>query len=73
MPLSGPRERRMLEKENNFQQPGERFRTFDRARQDRFIERLCEFLGEPRCTQVCLAFDTWPTACLNAGALSLHW
>lgn len=51
MPLSGPRERRMLEKEKNFQQPGERFRTFDRARQDRFIERLCEFLGEPRCTQ----------------------
>ena len=52
MPVSGPRERRMIEKENNFQQPGDRFRGWDAARQDRFITRLVEFLAESRCTQV---------------------
>ena len=52
MPLSGPRERRMLEKENNFQQPGERFRSFDPARQERFVERICGvLLLDPRTTQ----------------------
>ena len=50
--MAGPRERRMIEKENNFQQPGERFRSFDPARQDRFVARLVEFLAESRCTQV---------------------
>ena len=52
MPISGPRERRMIEKENNFQQPGDRFRGWDAARQDRFVTRLVEFLAESRCTQV---------------------
>ena len=52
-PLAGPRERRMIEKENNFQQPGERFRSFDPARRERFIERICgELLLHPRTTQV---------------------
>ena len=61
MPISGPRERRMIEKENNFQQPGDRFRGWDAARQDRFVTRLVEFLAESRCTQV------W--GCLLGGGL----
>ena len=39
-------------KENNFQQPGARFRGWDAARQDRFIGRLAGMLSDPRVTQV---------------------
>jgi catalase len=51
MPISGARERRMLSKENNFQQPGERYRSFDPARKERFVKRLAEVVGDPRCTK----------------------
>lgn len=40
----------MIHKENNFQQPGVRFRSFDPARQDRFIKRIAEMLSDPRVT-----------------------
>ena len=50
MPFSGKRERAVIVKENNFQQPGERFRSFDAARQERFIGRLCGVIGDPRAT-----------------------
>ena len=50
MPFSGKRERAVIVKENNFQQPGERFRSFDPARQERFIARLCGVIGDPRAT-----------------------
>lgn len=33
-------------------QPGERFRSFDPARQERFINRLVDLLADKRCTQV---------------------
>ena len=50
-PLCGRRERVVIPKENNFQQPGERFRSWDRARQDRFIDRLTgDLLLDPRTT-----------------------
>ncbi|KAL4522703.1 hypothetical protein Ndes2526A_g00942 [Nannochloris sp. 'desiccata'] len=39
-PLAGRRERAVIAKENNFQQPGERFRSFDPARQERFVNRI---------------------------------
>jgi catalase len=49
--LSGRRERAVIAKENNFQQPGERFRSWDPARQERFIGRIVDMLGDKRCTQ----------------------
>lgn len=50
MPLGGRREKAIIPKENNFQQPGERFRSWDPARQERFIARLSGMLSDPRCT-----------------------
>ncbi len=51
--LSGRREKAIIVKENNFQQPGARFRSWDAARQDRFIGRLAGMLSDPRVTQAC--------------------
>ena len=51
-PISGRREKAIIVKENNFQQPGARFRSWDPARQDRFIGRLAGMLSDPRVTQV---------------------
>ncbi|GAB4823505.1 hypothetical protein N2152v2_010551 [Parachlorella kessleri] len=48
---SAPRERAVIGKENNFKQPGERFRSFDPARQERFVTRIADLLLHPRCTQ----------------------
>ena len=50
--VSGQREKRIIEKENNFSQPGDRFRSFDPARRERFIGRIAGMLSDPRCTQV---------------------
>ena len=50
-PLAGRRERAVIAKENNFAQPGARFRSFDPARQERFVGRLGDMLLDPRCTQ----------------------
>ena len=55
VPLSGRREKAIIVKENNFQQPGARFRSWDPARQDRFVMRLSEMLADARVTQVCLS------------------
>lgn len=49
--VSGKRVKQMIPKENNFQQPGHRFRSWDPARQDRFIKRITEMLTAPRVTQ----------------------
>eukprot|EP00898_Chlorokybus_atmophyticus_P001389 jgi/Chlat1/2250/Chrsp17S02564 len=48
--LHGQRERVFIEKENNFQQPGERFRSWPADRQERFINRFASALSDPRCT-----------------------
>ncbi|KAF5837428.1 catalase [Dunaliella salina] len=48
--ISGKREKVVIAKENNFQQAGERFRSFDPARQERFVGRAAGFLMEPKCT-----------------------
>ena len=50
--LHGRRERQMIEKENNFAQPGARYRSWDSARQQRFINRIAEVIGDARATQV---------------------
>ena len=38
----------MLSKENNFAQAGQRWRNFDRARQERFVQRVSAALLEDR-------------------------
>lgn len=48
--LSGRREKVMIAKENNFSQPGARFRSFDPDRQERFIYMLESGLQDPRVT-----------------------
>ncbi|KAL0722406.1 hypothetical protein Bca4012_037005 [Brassica carinata] len=45
---SGKRERCIIEKENNFKEPGERYRSFIPERQERFIVRWIDSLTDPR-------------------------
>jgi catalase len=40
----------VIAKENNFQQPGERYRSWDPDRQERFIGRMAKALSDPRLT-----------------------
>lgn len=49
--IHGMREKRVIAKENNFQQAGARWRSFDKARQDRFIGRVADALGEKRVSR----------------------
>lgn len=51
--VAGRREKAVIAKENNFAQPGARFRSFDPARQARFVGRIAGMLSDPQCTQVC--------------------
>ncbi|KAF7141503.1 hypothetical protein RHSIM_Rhsim06G0006600 [Rhododendron simsii] len=45
---------RVIEKENNFKQPGERYRSWAPDRQERFISRWVEALSDPRVThEIC--------------------
>ncbi|KAK4383392.1 Catalase isozyme 1 [Sesamum angolense] len=48
--LSGNRERICIEKENNFKQPGERYRSWAPDRQERFIRQWVEALSDARLT-----------------------
>jgi catalase len=48
--VSGRREKAVIPKENNFKQAGERFRSFDPARQERFVGQLLGWLLHPKCT-----------------------
>lgn len=48
--LEGKREKCIIPKENNFAQAGERWRSFDAARQQRFLERVVGMLADTRCT-----------------------
>ncbi|KAJ6773413.1 CATALASE [Salix purpurea] len=47
---SGRREKCVIEKENNFKQPGERYRSWEPDRQERFVRRWVDALSEPRVT-----------------------
>ncbi|XP_065622108.1 catalase isozyme 1-like [Quercus suber] len=47
---TGKREKCIIEKENNFKQPGERYRSWAPDRQERFIRRWVDALAEPRVT-----------------------
>jgi catalase len=48
--ISGRRERKNIDKENNFCQAGARWRSFDAARRERFISRVADTLNSPRVT-----------------------
>eukprot|EP00188_Purpureofilum_apyrenoidigerum_P001465 Plantae.Rhodophyta-Purpureofilum_apyrenoidigerum.ctg18029.p1 GENE.Plantae.Rhodophyta-Purpureofilum_apyrenoidigerum.ctg18029~~Plantae.Rhodophyta-Purpureofilum_apyrenoidigerum.ctg18029.p1 ORF type:complete len:509 (+),score=90.91 Plantae.Rhodophyta-Purpureofilum_apyrenoidigerum.ctg18029:52-1527(+) len=48
--VQGERKKEMIEKENNFQQAGEHWRSFDDDRRERFVQRVAEKLNEPRVT-----------------------
>lgn len=43
--------RRALSKQNNFQQPGERWRSFDKDRRERFVIRVAETLNAPKVSK----------------------
>ncbi len=43
----------IIAKENNFVQAGARWRSFDAARQDRFIKRVTGMLADPRYALRC--------------------
>jgi len=48
--ISGSRTKSCILKENNFKQPGDRFRSWDPARQERFIKRVADRLNEKKCS-----------------------
>ncbi|KAK1419699.1 hypothetical protein QVD17_28971 [Tagetes erecta] len=48
--VTGTRERTVIPKYNDFKQPGERYRSWDPARQERFIVRMVKMLSDPRVT-----------------------
>lgn len=48
--IHGRREKQIIPKENNFKEPGERYRSWDPARQERFIGRFVQALSDPRLT-----------------------
>ncbi|KAG0460694.1 hypothetical protein HPP92_020991 [Vanilla planifolia] len=48
--LNGKREKTIIHKENNFKQPGERYRSWDPERQERFVHRWVDALSDPRVT-----------------------
>jgi catalase len=65
------RARAVILKENNFAQPGERFRSFDAARKERFVARLADLLGDARCTKeirrIWIGYLSQADAALGAG------
>ncbi|KAJ4702284.1 Catalase [Melia azedarach] len=48
--VSGRRDKTVIEKENNFKQPGDRYRSWAPDRQERFITRWLKALSDPRIT-----------------------
>ncbi|KAH7307310.1 hypothetical protein KP509_22G053600 [Ceratopteris richardii] len=48
--LNGRREKVMIQKENNFKQAGERYRSFAPDRQERLVGQFADALSDPRVT-----------------------
>jgi len=46
----GKREKACIEKENNFKQPGDRYRSWAPDRQERFIQRVVDALSDQHVT-----------------------
>lgn len=51
MQMTGMREKVIIEKEDNFTQPGDRYRSWDPSRQERFRNRFLQMLLHPRVTK----------------------
>ncbi|MDK0841584.1 catalase-related domain-containing protein, partial [Clostridium perfringens] len=47
-PVVGKRETCTIHKQNDFQQSGERYRSWAPDRQDRFVRRFADSLGHPK-------------------------
>nr|ADC95629.1 catalase [Bruguiera gymnorhiza] len=61
---TGRREKCIIEKENNFKQPGERYRSWAPDRQERFTHRWVEALSDPRVThEICSIWISYWTQC----------
>ncbi|KAJ1277525.1 hypothetical protein BS78_04G011100 [Paspalum vaginatum] len=50
-PVAGKREKATIRKPNDFKQPGERYRSWDADRQERFVRRFADQLGHPKVSQ----------------------
>jgi len=50
-PVVGKREKARIRKPNDFKQPGERYRSWDADRQERFVRRFADSLGHPKVSQ----------------------
>nr|Q9AXH0.1 RecName: Full=Catalase [Avicennia marina]AAK06839.1 catalase [Avicennia marina]AAP13538.1 catalase [Avicennia marina] len=48
--ITGRRDRRVIEKEDNFKQAGDRYRSWAPDRQERFLRRWVDALSDPRLT-----------------------
>ncbi|KAL8135777.1 catalase isozyme 1-like [Apium graveolens] len=48
--VTGRRDKRVIDKENNFKQAGDRYRSFSPDRQERFTAVALDFLSDPRVT-----------------------
>ncbi|XP_042059244.1 catalase-like [Salvia splendens] len=60
--ISGRRERVCIEKENNFKEPGVRYRSWAPDRQDRYVKRWVDALSDPRIThEIRAIWITWWT------------
>ena len=62
MNVTGVREKVIIEKEDNFTQPGDRYRSWDAARQERFRQRFLQMLLHPRTTKEIRRYDAHPHA-----------
>ncbi|KAL0690377.1 hypothetical protein Bca4012_090055 [Brassica carinata] len=63
----GNRERCIIEKENNFKEPGDRYRSFTPERQERFIGRWIDALSDPPITHeirsIWISYWSQPSEC----------
>jgi hypothetical protein len=50
-PVAGRRQKERIAKPNDFKQPGERYRSWDADRQERFVKRFADHLGHPKVSQ----------------------
>ncbi|KAJ9146875.1 hypothetical protein P3X46_029091 [Hevea brasiliensis] len=67
--LTGQREKSVIPKENNFKQPGDRYRSFSPDRQERFVRRWVKALSDPRVTYEIRSIwiSYWSQACKSLG------
>ncbi|KAI4388510.1 hypothetical protein MLD38_000831 [Melastoma candidum] len=63
----------IIEKENNFKQPGERYRSWDSDRQERFVRCWVDVLSDPRVThEMRSIWISYWSQCITAQRASKH-